>query len=73
MRYLTLLIAVVVLCLSSGAVAQIVVESGDEGVRMDNINTLETNRPILEYVLAGGFLIGSLALGFMSSKRTHLD
>ena len=73
MRILTLLIAGLVLSLASGAVAQIVVQSGDEGLRMDNINTLETSRPILEYVLAGGFLIGSLALGFMSSKRTHLD
>ncbi len=73
MRNLTLLIAGLVLCLAPGAVAQIVVQSGGEGLRMDNINTLETSRPILEYVLAGGFLIGSLALGFMSSKRTHLD
>ncbi len=73
MRILTLLIVGLVLCLASAAVAQIVVQSGDDGLRMDNINALETSRPILEYVLAGGFLIGSLALGFMSSKRTHLD
>lgn len=70
------LIAAVALTLWMAApgAGQLVVETGgDQEVHMDNLNALETKRPILEYMLGGAFLIGSLALGFMSSKRSHLD
>lgn len=41
----------------------------DEGVRQDNVERLESARPILEYVIAGVCIFGSLAIGFKSSNR----
>ena len=41
----------------------------DEGVRTDNVERLESSRPILEYVIAGVCIFGTLAIGFRSSNR----
>jgi len=49
------------------ALAQIV----EEGVKPQNIDELPMKRPVLEYVLAGVFLLAALGLGFMTSKRSH--
>ena len=48
-------------------VAQIV----EEGVRQDNVDRLESARPILEYVIAGVCIFGTLAIGFKSSNRAQ--
>lgn len=49
------------------AAAQIV----EEGVRQDNVDRLDSARPILEYVIAGVCIFGSLAIGFKSSNRAQ--
>jgi hypothetical protein len=45
-------------------------QENDEGVSPNNVEKLPSTRPIIEYALAGGALIGALAIGFMPSKRT---
>ncbi len=65
-------VIVVLLFWAVPAQGQIVID-GAESVRQDNIAKIEAERPILAYVLSGGFLLGALALGFMNSKRTDLD
>ena len=42
----------------------------EEGVRQDNVDRLDSARPILEYVIAGVCIFGTLAIGFKSSNRT---
>ncbi len=42
----------------------------DSSVKPDNIELLPVKRPILEYALAGGFLLAALAIGFKPTKRT---
>ena len=42
----------------------------DPSVKDGNIDMLPTKRPILEYTLAGGFLLAALAIGFKPTKRT---
>ncbi len=37
----------------------------------DNIDTLEYQRPVWEYVAGMGFLIAVLGIGFKASKRAH--
>ena len=41
----------------------------EEGVRQDNVETLPSSRPIVEYIIAGVCIFGSLAIGFKSSNR----
>jgi len=55
----------IVLAVCNLAQAQI----NTEGVRMDNIETLDSARPIVEYIIAGVCIFGSLAIGFKSSNR----
>lgn len=43
----------------------------DPAARTDNIEKLEMERPIVEYICAGGFLMAAMAIGFKPSKRTH--
>ena len=43
----------------------------EEGVRQDNVERLESARPILEYIIAGVCIFGALAIGFKSSNRAH--
>lgn len=61
--------ALAVLLLTSISAGQIT----SEGVRPDNIDPLESSRPIVEFALAGGFLLGVLAIAFKNSKRTQAD
>lgn len=70
MRRMTLavvLAAAVLVASATPALAQIV----EEGVKSENIDELAMKRPVIEYVLAGAFLLAALGLGFMTSKRSH--
>ena len=42
----------------------------DSGINPENVEKLPASRPIIEYAVAGGVLLGALAIGFMPSKRT---
>jgi len=42
----------------------------DPSVQGENIPLLPAKEPVLEYVLAGVFLLAALAIGFMPSKRS---
>ncbi len=53
------------LCCCTAAWAQ--VQIGD--IPYANIEYLEPERPLWEYISAGGFILAVLALGFMSSRR----
>ncbi len=64
--------------LSTAAVATVLATQGlalgqisGEGVRLDNIESLESARPILEYIIAGVCIFGALAIGFKSSNRAQ--
>ena len=48
----------------------LVAQQPDSGINPENIDKLPASRPIIEYTVAGGVLLGALAIGFMSSKRT---
>lgn len=50
---------------TTGAAAQI----NDPTVKDGNIDLLPTKKPIVEYALAGGFLLAALAIGFKPTKR----
>ena len=41
----------------------------DPSVKPENIDLLPAKRPIVEYALAGGFLLAALAIGFKPAKR----
>ena len=41
----------------------------DPSVKPDNIELLKGGAPVLEYALAGGFLLAALAIAFKPSKR----
>jgi len=45
-------------------------QDNDPSINPENIDKLPLSRPIVEYALAGGFLLAALAIGFMPSKRT---
>lgn len=65
--------ALVCTLLAAPVMGQLVPDSGEEAVRMDNLPKVETDRPIFEYVLAGAFLFGVLGLSFMNSKRAQAE
>lgn len=50
---------------ATGAAAQI----NDPSVKDGNIDLLPAKKPIVEYALAGGFLLAALAIGFKPTKR----
>lgn len=52
---------------ASPATAQI----NDPSVKDGNIDMMPAKRPIVEYSLAGGFLIAALAIGFKPAKRSE--
>ena len=64
-KYLILSLVMVALACAA-APAQI----NDPGVKLDNLEPLPLSRPIAEYALAGGSLIGALAIGFFPTKRS---
>jgi hypothetical protein len=64
-RRLLLLMMGMILGLSTIAVAQ----DNDPSISPDNVEKLPESSPILQYALAGGSLLGALAIGFMPSKR----
>jgi len=41
------------------------------GIEAANIEPLEFERPLLEYICAGVFLLTALGIGFKPSKRVH--
>lgn len=49
--------------------APIMAQINDPSIKPENIEMLPAKTPVLEYVLAGGFLLAALAIGFMPSKR----
>jgi hypothetical protein len=55
-----------VLSLSAPAFPQ----ENDPNILPENVEKLSASRPIIEYAVAGGVLLGALAIGFMPSKRT---
>jgi hypothetical protein len=44
-------------------------QENDPAINPENVDKLPLSRPIVEYALAGGFLLAALAIGFMPSKR----
>ncbi len=46
-------------------------QSNADDIEAANIQPLEFERPILEYICAGFFLLTALAIGFKPSKRVH--
>lgn len=67
-----LVISLLIFVMAAPLTAQII-DNSQAPVRLDNIDPLPSERPILEYTLGGAFLLCALALAFMNSKRTHLD
>jgi hypothetical protein len=61
------MVLLLTLVLGLGYVAQ--AQVNDQTVSEGNIEQLESSQPIIEYVLAGVFLLASLAIGFKPSKR----
>lgn len=64
-RMISSISSLAVLWLSAAAFAQ-----SDSGINPENVEKLPASRPIIEYTVAGGVLLGALAIGFMPSKRT---
>ncbi|MFQ5412042.1 MAG: hypothetical protein ACE5EC_07080 [Phycisphaerae bacterium] len=69
-RPITLLIVWILAFLASASM--VVAQTGvDPETLTNNIEKLKFERPIVEYVCAGGFLLTALGIGFKPSKRTH--
>lgn len=45
-------------------------QTDDPAIKPINVDKLPASRPLVEYALAGAFLIGALAIAFKPSKRT---
>lgn len=58
-----------VLTIVSVAPAICFAQINDPSVKPDNIEMLKGGQPVLEYALAGGFLLAALAIAFKPSKR----
>lgn len=52
------------------AVTTAFAQSDDPAIKPINVDKLPASRPLVEYALAGAFLIGALAIAFKPSKRT---
>lgn len=61
------LVLAIVVCLAPPLLAQV----NDESVQEGNIEKLPTDRPVIEYALAGCFLLAAMAVGFKTSKRAN--
>ncbi len=64
------ILAVVLLILLCGT-ASVSGQVNEGGLAADNIEELPMKRPVLEYALAGCSLLAAMAIGFLTSKRTH--
>jgi hypothetical protein len=42
----------------------------DPAVKPVNVARLESKRPLIEYTMAGAFIVAALAIGFKPSKRS---
>lgn len=51
-------------------VATAFAQTDDPAIKPINVEGLPASRPLVEYALAGAFLIGALAIAFKPSKRT---
>lgn len=56
-------------CLLLGA-STAFAQTDDPAIKPINVDKLPASRPLVEYALAGAFLIGALAIAFKPSKRT---
>lgn len=65
MRIILTSVVGILLWLAGPALGQI----NEAGVKTDNIEMLPAKEPLVEYALAGCFLLGALAIGFKTSKR----
>lgn len=45
-------------------------QTDDPAIKPINVDKLPASRPLVEYAMAGAFLIGALAIAFKPSKRT---
>ncbi|MBE7507349.1 MAG: hypothetical protein HS101_13850 [Planctomycetia bacterium] len=71
-RRLTRLIgglAAFVLAVIAAIPTVVIAQINDPSVKPENIELLKTGQPVLEYALAGGFLLAALAVAFKPSKR----
>jgi hypothetical protein len=66
MKKLMAIMTAVVLAAASCARGQ----ENDPSVPPDNVDKPPAKQPVLEYALAGGFLLAALAIGFMPSRRS---
>lgn len=64
---LSVLVSSVVLALATPLFAQI----SEEGMKTENIEMMQMERPVIEYVLLVIFLLAALGVGFYTSKRTN--
>ncbi len=62
-------LSVAVVMLASFECRPALAQENDPNVSPENVDKLPASRPIVEYALAGGVLLGALAIGFMPSKR----
>jgi len=67
----TLLLAAIATLIGLLAANPVAAQIVEEGVRQDNVDRLDSARPILEYIIAGVCIFGSLAIGFKSSNRAQ--
>lgn len=63
-------VAVVVVGLTLAWIPAAQAQINDASVQSDNIDKLESKQPVLEYALAGGFLLAAMAIGFKPSPRS---
>jgi len=49
----------------------VLAQDNADGIQAGNIELLEFERPLVEYICAGVFLLTALAIGFKPSKRVH--
>jgi hypothetical protein len=46
-------------------------QQNDPSVSEDNIHLMEGGQPVLEYAIAGAFLLAAMAIGFRPCKRSQ--
>lgn len=66
-RRILAVVLIILLCGTASVFGQV----NEGGLAADNIEELPMKRPVLEYALAGCSLLAAMAIGFLTSKRTH--